>query len=444
MSSLGTTDPYDPRDHRAKGFTRTRLQLEVRRAVQPTFVTILGVAVGLAITFWIAAQIGTGGDRQEVAFALDDATGLIAEYDEVRFLGIPAGRVGEIKMVDGRPVVTGRFDRKHGAIYRDARAVVRPNTPLQDMYIDIVDPGTPAAGEAERGDPLPARQIDTSVNIDDVLNTFGADERVRLSQLLDNLGNGLDDRGAQLRQAFVEFVPLLRTAGDLTRQLAVRKRRVERLVHNSTVLFGELGRRDTQLRRLVTRGNATVSALAERRGDLDALLRELPGALQTLRTSFASVNGVLDEVDGAATALKPVAAGLEGDLTTVARLNEDAAPAVRALQRPVQELVPLSRSLRPVSHEAAAAVATLTPQIPVINRAASNLAKCKAGVQGFFQWNASFPKFGDVRGNSPRGNLAAGGQSAAGLVGNPFEFAPKSCAPGKPINGRMATDRDKH
>jgi phospholipid/cholesterol/gamma-HCH transport system substrate-binding protein len=437
------TPLWDPREHRAHRFTRTRLQLELNRAVRPAVWIVLGAALAAFLALYIDRNIGGGSSKQEVSFVVDDATAVVASYDEVRVLGIPAGRITEVKFQDGKPVVTGRFDTKRGAIYRNARAVVRPNTPLQDMYLDVVDPGTPSAGRAGAGEPLSVSQTQTSVNINDVLDVFQADERQRLRALLDTLGNGLHDRGAALREAFVELAPLLTSAHRVTEQVAVRKNQTKRLVHNASALFAELARRDTMLRRLVDRGGVALSTVAAHRQNLDAVLRRLAPALGAMRSSLASASGVLDDVDGAVRALAPVASRLPAALADVRALNRAAAPAVSALHTPIRELQPLVATLPELSHDLGVAVGDVVPHVPTINRAARSLAGCKTGVQGFFQWNPSFPKYGDVRGHSPRGNLAAGGQTG-GLAANPFQFIPESCAPGRAIGGRVPKPEDKH
>ncbi len=434
---------WDPREHRTHRITRGRLLLEFKRGLLPAAWIVFGAALALLIGVYINNNIGGGSSKQKVTFAVDDATAIVSSYDEVRILGVPAGRITDVKFKDGEPVVTGNFDTEHGTIYRNARAVVRPNTPLQDMYLDVIDPGSPDAGRADESQPLVAHQTDTSVNLNDVLDVFQADERQRLRSLLDTLGNGLHDRGAALREAFVQVAPTLTAAERVTSQIAVRKTRTKRLVHNAAVLFGELGRRDTLLRQLVDRGGDALSVVAARRKDLDAVLRDLAPTLITMRTSLASVSGVLGDVDGAVRALAPVASRLPGALSDVRSLNKAAAPAVSALQAPVADLVPLARTLPPLSHDLGGVVNDLQPHVATLNRTAKTVGGCKTGVQGFFQWNPSFPKYGDLRGNSPRGNLAAGGQ-AGGLVPNAFQFIPESCAPGRAIGGRVPTDKDKH
>lgn len=433
------------RDHRQERMNRTRLSLELKRAVPAAILVALSLVAGGYVALRVASDIGAnvGVSTQSVSFRVSDASDVVAQSDEVRILGIPAGRISSVKMTSGGPVITASFQTKYGHIYRNAQAVVRPNTALEDMYLDVVNPGTASAGLAGASHPLPASQTDTSVNLDDVLNVFNSDTRSSLRRLLDNLGNGLADRGASLREGFVEAVPFVQLAGRLSQQLAERAPLVRQLVHNAAVLTTDLGQNQTILRRLIGSGSATLTTLENSSQGLSQTLTELPPTLTDLKSSLSSVSGVVGEVDTAVRSLYPVAGALPGALTAVRKLSDAASPAVAALQTPVQRLVPLARYLVPLSASLSTAVSRLLPQVPALNKLVHDLAGCRTGVQGFFEWNPSLAKYGDERGQSPRGNVAVGGQSS-GVLTNPFEQAEPACAPGMPIGGSVVTAASEH
>jgi ABC-type transporter Mla subunit MlaD len=405
----------------------------------------LGTLVGIACALYIGVHVSRTllASTHEVRFGVDDVTGVVAGKDDVRYKGIPAGTITKVEIVAGHPVLTARIQTKYGQIYRNARAVLRPNTALQDMYIDITDRGSSAAGVAKKADPLPTSQTDSSVHIDDVLDVFGAGERTRLRSLLDNFGNGLRGRGAALRTAFVQAVPFLQVAGRVSQQLAARAPITKRLVHNAALLTTELGRREQTLRALVREGSATLSTLQAGSSDLNATLQALPPTMTAIDSSFTAVRGVLGDVDTAVQSLYPVAGALPTSLAAVNRLNASASPAVRALQDPVQRLVPFAQALAPLSASLSQAVSALRPQVGTIDRVTKDLAACKTGVQGFFQWDASMSKYGDVRGPVPRGNVVIGPQ-ASGVLSSPDEYAPQACTAGKPIGGRLPSAADEH
>jgi virulence factor Mce-like protein len=434
----------DIHSRRSKRITRARLDLELSRARGPLAWIVAGALVGLGITGYIASKISPTflSSSHTVRIAVRDATGVNPGRQELRFKGLPVGVIKKIQLVDGHPVLTAQYKAKYGQLYRDARLELRPATPLMDMYVDVLDRGTPDAGKLEGDQPLPASQTDVAVNVDEVLNIFRADARTRMSQLLDNLGNGLADHGARLRESLVELTPLVNAAGRITDQIAARDTMTKRLVHNTGQLMAALGDRDKDLRTLVDQGASALSALQQGAPDLAATIAALPPTLRQLDTSFAAVRGALPDVNNAVQALRPVSTQVSAALTALASLNHSAAPAVRALHRPIDKLVPLSAALLPVAQDLQRSLPILHRQIPPVSRTVNDLVTCKKGIEMFFQGTASLGKFGDARGPVPRGNLAAGVQSLS--IPSPDEFALPQCVPGKPISGRVPTVKDFH
>jgi phospholipid/cholesterol/gamma-HCH transport system substrate-binding protein len=424
---------------------RARLALEVKRASRSAVTVVIALAGSLAIGGYIIEHTSATllASTHQVSFLVNDATAVKPGVQGARFEGIPAGNITNVAIDGSTPMITVTIDTKYGPIYRNARAELRPNTALQDMYLDITDRGTPSAGLADPSNPLPVDQTSTSVNIDDVLNTFNPDVRGSLRTLLDSLGQGLRDRGRALRTAFAELVPFLQVVGRISHQVQDRASITKALVHNAAELTSDLAQRQTELRTLVSRGSVLVRTLQSGSPDLSATLHELPLTLSTINVSFAAVRGVLGDVNRAVTGLYPVADRLRGGLAQVRRLNGSAGPAVHALDAPVGQLVPVARALLPVSGELRRIVTALTPLTHTVDRTTKDLVACKQGVQGFFQWDASLTKFGDVRGPAARGNLALGA-TASGLVPDPSEFPVKSCTPGPTVGGRVPTAQDLH
>ncbi|WP_205698853.1 MlaD family protein [Conexibacter sp. SYSU D00693] len=435
----------DPRTRRTRGLNQARLRLEATRSMRPAVAVALGLALGVGLLLFILARVNPNAltDTSQVRFAVDDVTAVQEGLNDVKLKGVPIGTVKEVEVRGDQPVLRVEVRDEFGPIFKDARAELRPTTALQDMYLDVVDRGHPSAGVADPDEPLAPSQTKLPVNVSDVLNVFGPSQRLRLRTLLDDLGNGMADRGRSLRALVVQLVPFIHNAGEISRQLARRAPKVRRLVHDTAVLTQEVGRRQEALRKLVRDGATTLGTLQDGRGDLDATLRELPPALAAVDASFTATRGVLGDVDGALRALSPVAGQLPQSLTGLRRLAGDLRPAIRALRAPVGDLVPLARELRPLAADLDRAVDQLAPQADTVDKVTRNLASCKEGVQGFFQWNASISKFGDARGPIPRGNVVLGAQSSS-LLNDPGEVAPQACTPGKVIGGRVPTAKDMH
>ncbi|MCW3010709.1 MAG: MCE-family protein Mce6D [Solirubrobacterales bacterium] len=433
----------EPRDRITTRVNRDRLQLEAKRGARPFVVVVVGVVIGLLVAVYIATNVSRTllSKNQELAFAVEDATGVVEGANEVRLKGIAIGTITRVETQGSQAVLLARVQKRYGDVFRDARAELRPNTALQDMYLDVVDRGTAKAGKLDADTPLAPSRTAVPVSVNEVLGVFSTPVRVRLRTLLDELGGGMEGNGARLRTAFQQAAPFIDQLGQVTKQLADREPMVAQLVTNTGILTEALAERQTSLDRLVTQGSRTLTTLKDGRGDLAATLEALPPTLDAVDTTFTAVRGVLGDVDTAVRALGPVSDELPGSLDALLRLNRSAAPAVAALQAPVKRLVPLSASLRPLSSDLSRVVRSLQPQVDTVDKVTGNLAGCRKGVVGFFQWNASISKLGDSNAGYPRGNLTAGAQST-GVLSDPSEFAPAACTPGRPIGGRPARPGD--
>jgi virulence factor Mce-like protein len=436
----------DPRLNISHGLSTAHLKLQARRAALPLVVVVVGLIVGVALFGYIALQTSKTflSSTETLRFTIPDATGIVPGLDDVRISGIPVGRITKLdRQPDGRIVATTTISKGYGTIYRNARAELRPVTPLQDMYLNIVDRGTPSAAKLDSDHPLPASQVAVPVNIDDVLNVFRPTERQHLASLLDNLGNGLQDHGAQLRATFVVAAPLLQSAGRLTAALAQRAGLIKELVHNASELTADLGQRTPELRAVIRDVNTTVGSLAARSGALDQTLQDLPVTLTGVRRTFQDVSAVLPDANTALDRLQPVADRVTQSLAAVRNLTDSATPALTALRSPVAKLTGLAQALSPLATSLDTTVTALRPQVPTFDRASVDAAECKKGVSGFFLWDTSIGKYSDARGPTLRGNLVAGGDVSS-IVGSPFDYAPTACVGGTIVGGRIPQLKDEH
>jgi ABC-type transporter Mla subunit MlaD len=410
------------------------LRLELQRSIKPLIILGVGFLVAIVTGGYILSGINGGiGSTHTMRFQVADATGVVAGRGELRFEGIQAGLITNVALTHGHAVLTATVADKFGPVYRNATAEVRPNTPLEDMYLDIVDRGTPSAGRAGPGYVVPIGQTQSPVNLADVLDTFQPGVQAHLYDLVDQLGNGLQDRGAALRQAFVNLEPFLRMAGNISNQLAQRAQLTKQVVHNTAALSSVLASRSTQLRQLVRNGVSTLQALSTEGGQpLRETIHELPPTFAVLAPTLSTIDRLLPNLNRAIASLGPVADALPAGLTNLRALAVSADPAVRRLQTPVARLVPLADQLRPFSAELATALTTLAPQISDVNDLTQAAAGCTKQLNAFFDWDASFSKFYDGISTTARGNVNFGFYSDAAVKPNNYTYAPQ-CAGGAPL-----------
>ena len=389
--------------------------------------------VALAILVFLVTSISRtfGRDTYEVRFEVPSTFGIFEGFDDVRFRGVPAGTISAIERDGTQLVVVATIRSTYGPVYTDADAAIRPITPLNDVYLDIVDPGTEARARRTPTVPSTSRRRRRASPCPRCSTRSRRTSGATSTGSSTSSATGWTTAGCGSSAPSSSLAPFLEQAGDLTHQIAVRSEATKRLIHNTGVLTTELGRRENQLRRLVATGAATLGTLQEGSADLDATLAELGPTFTELRASLAAVRGVVDDVDTGLTSLYPVAEKLPRALMSVRGINAALVPTIDALERPVKALGPFAQQVYSAATRGAPALEALIPQVPTVDRLTQRLVDCEDGVIGFFQWNASLSKYGDQTAPIPRGNVAFG-IPAFGAPGEPRRDPVQACAPGRP------------
>ena len=116
----------------------------------------------------------------------------------VQVAGVDVGDITKVDLVDGRAVVTMKIRRKYTPIYKNATALLRPKTGLNDMVIEL-DPGLADGGQGARraGPSRSTRRCPTSTSTRSS-SSLDTDTRNYLQLLVGAAGEGLDGQGKAL------------------------------------------------------------------------------------------------------------------------------------------------------------------------------------------------------------------------------------------------------
>jgi phospholipid/cholesterol/gamma-HCH transport system substrate-binding protein len=321
----------------------------------------------------------------------------------VTIAGVQVGQIGGVTAQDGHAVVTLNLYKQYAPIYRDATVLLRPRTPLKDMYLAL-DPGTRSAGAIPAGGTLPVANTQPDVDVDQILDSLDVDTRAYLLLLLSGgaqifqdqtAGGGLPtgsapspDAVADLRGVFQRFAPLDRDTSTFTSLLATRQRDITHAVHNLQLVAGALGDVDGELTSLIRASNTNFSAIASQQVNLQSALRTLPDTLRTTSQTLGSVQAFATQSGGALEHLLPFARELAPALSATRPLFRDTTPVIRTQLRPFATAVtPLARTLRAGATKLAAATPKLGASVQVLNWLLNTLAYQPKGAQhGYLFW----------------------------------------------------------
>ena len=268
--------------------------------------------------------------------------------------------------------------KQYQPIYRNATVLLRPRTPLKDMYLAL-DPGTASAGAIPDGGKLPVANTSPDIDTDQILASLDVDTRDYLLLLLSGGAQAFRDPGnpgpvpspaavADLRGTFKRFAPLNRDTRTLTRLLATRRRNISRAIHNLQLVTNSLGGVDRQFTSLIDSSNTNFPAISSQDAQLQDALTLLPPTLQTATTTLGKVQGFANASTPALQQLLPFAHAFGPALEASRPLFKDTTPVIRDQLRPFAVAVqPLAKILRPASADLATATPQLVKSFDVLN-----------------------------------------------------------------------------
>jgi phospholipid/cholesterol/gamma-HCH transport system substrate-binding protein len=344
----------------------------------------------------------------------------------VDIAGVEVGQVGGIKLENGHAVVQMNIYKQYAPVYRNATVLLRPRTPLKDMYLELY-PGTPNAGAIPTGGTLPTAATNPDIDFSQILSSLDADTRDYLLLLLAGGAQAFRDPGnagerpspaavAALRGVFKRFAPLNRDTATFTRLLAGRQQDIRGAIHGLEQVTTSLGSVQGQLTSLIDSSNTNFEALSSQDAQIQTALTLLPSTLRQSAVTFGKLRGFGQASASSASRLLPWARALAPALVALRPLFRQTTPVIRSQLRPFTVAVqPVARILRPAAAALAEATPPLARSIKVLNSLFNELAyQPRGGEPGYLFWGswlshiaASLTSQQDAQGPIVRGTFMA-------------------------------------
>jgi phospholipid/cholesterol/gamma-HCH transport system substrate-binding protein len=305
----------------------------------------------------------------------------------VTIAGAKIGEIARVELHEGDALVTMNITPKYAKyIYRDATMLLRPKTQLKDMTVEV-DPGTPSSGRVPSGYTVPLSQTAPDVNFEEFLSLFDAETREYLQELVDGAGIGLKGNAENLSATFRRFDPITRLTNEITKELHLRHRNIERGIHNFQLILSALGGKDTELAQLIESSNAVFKVFAEQNQNVQRTLQLLPGALAKSNTGFAKLAKTASVAGTTLRALEPFAKALGPAQEAGRKSFLETTPIIKNQVRPyTREVVPVITALGPSIKEVGEAFPKLESGFSVFNEFFNELAYNPGPNQGGFMF----------------------------------------------------------
>ncbi len=292
----------------------------------------------------------------------------------VNVAGVPVGELSKVDLVNGRAVVTMHIRKKYTPIFKDATAVVRPKTGLNDQIIEL-SPGTRSSGELSTKSSIPVDQSLANVNLDEFLAGFDGDTRNYLQLLLGAGGQALDGNGRALSNTFRRFEPTSLGLKRITAKLTQRRGNIRRTISNFRKLSEALAGKDKDLAALIDSSEAVFRSFANQDQNLRATIRELPETLRVTNVNLAKANTFAGQLGPGLQSLRPAARNLGPALRQTRPFLRKTTPVIKDQLRPFsRDVLPTIRLLRPAARDLASITPDLTRTFSVVNTLFNTLA----------------------------------------------------------------------
>jgi phospholipid/cholesterol/gamma-HCH transport system substrate-binding protein len=348
--------------------------LSNQRLYLPAWVPVVGTDFYVVNAEFSSAQAVTPGQGQTVNIA-----------------GVPVGEIGNVTLKNGAASVQLKIRRAHSPIYKDATMLLRPKTPLSDMYIDM-KPGHPRAGEIEEGGTVPLANTKPTVNFDEFLAVLDKDTRDYLQNLLTAAGEGLDGQGSNLRNGLKRIPTTGKYGVRIVKELQTRHKNIKRAITNLALLAKALGDNSEIFASLIDSSSTTFRTWASQEQSIREIIQLAPGAFGKTSDAVVASKPVIEDTAVAFKNLQPLADNLGISLQSLRPFFRDQTKVTRDSFRPLaRDSKPLLKVLNP----AAVNLAKLTPDATKATTSFNNLLNIvaknpKGSEEGYLYWLAWF------------------------------------------------------
>jgi phospholipid/cholesterol/gamma-HCH transport system substrate-binding protein len=320
-------------------------------------------------------------NRYSIFATFDESPGVSpGKGQEVRIAGIEVGDIrSQTVQRNGKARLELSIDDDQ-KVYSNARFVLRPKSPLNDMYIEI-NPGGPPGRPLTDGSSVPVANTVRPIQVDEVLAHLDDNAQAAITSLLSEADVALANAPADLPKGLVATDATVAELQPVMEQLETRRQLLANLVTSLSQIAGAVGDDDERLTRLASSLQETLSTIGGRDNDLDEALAELPEFSTQLRHASTDVNDLVKELDPTLRRLGHVHKDLPKALSklddSVDELDDfiqqarptlrHAKPVLSDLKSAGPHLVNVTADLRPISKDLDPLTKTTVPNLDNLN-----------------------------------------------------------------------------
>lgn len=347
--------------------------------------------VGLLIFLWLSFGGSLPFDAQGYRISAEFSQAAeLAPDAAVTIAGVKVGHVVSVNLDrhTGLERAVLEIDRRYEPRPADTRAILREKTLLGETYVEL-SAGDPRGPMLRDGAALPQRQVQNTVQLDQILNAFDPKTRRAFETWMQQGGVALTGRGQAFNQAFALLYPFAMNVGRVLAVLHRQGLATRTLLGDGAQVFSALARSPAQVQGFVRHSNALLAATAARDRSLAQTIRAFPGFLRQAHATIGRVSAFAGSTKGLVDELHPAARRLTPALVSLDAL----APRLRSLLTDVGPLTTASRSGLPAVRKfltrSVPFLSALTPYLGNVVPVVNYLDAYRRDLAGFFANSAT-------------------------------------------------------
>lgn len=395
------------------------------------------IVLGLAATWFLLGNlkfIMPGSDRFEFSADFDKASAVEpSQRPSVRIAGVPVGVVTDSEVSsEGNTRLSFSLEPDQ-EIYDNAKIIIRPKSPLNEMYVNI-EPGGPPGRPIKAGESMPATHTDRPVQPDEVLSHLDSRARNAVTNLLVTSDTGLASAPESLPAGLNATNDALRAFRPVFDKLEGRREYIRNLVSSLSQITAAVGDNNGRLTQLMDSLDGTLQTLTKRDNELRKTLAELPGTTDSLSNAMTNVNGLGGELDPALSKISQASEGLPETIKGTDQTLADARQTVDAAKPVVSKAEPLLDHLSPVVRDVHGSLDYLEPVSKQLDPVTAKVVPHLGDLAGFIYNTSSMFSLRDDQGSFARGHVVLP-LPDAGVITGPHNGIPGPDAPTPGIGG---------
>jgi phospholipid/cholesterol/gamma-HCH transport system substrate-binding protein len=285
------------RDRASRAFERVKTEPGLARN---TIVVIALVVIAAVVGGIILAnqRFIAPWDKREVFYAAFAASPGISPGNgqEVRIAGVNVGDIVGAEVDDhGQAILKMSIQPGH-KLYKNASLVLRPKSPLNEMYVTIA-PGGPPAEQIPASYVYPMTNTVRPVQTDEVLDHLDNNAQQALTALLAESDVALTSAQTKLPAGLDATRIVGNDLKPVAQQLTIRKEKIRTLITDLGEISKALGGDDKRVAALASGLHTTLGSLGAHQPQLSATLATLPGLISNLKRSTDAVQDLSGQLD---------------------------------------------------------------------------------------------------------------------------------------------------